>query len=592
MHGAANGIDDRNLRQQPCIGSGPMVPGEVVRMVCSNEACPYNQYVPLGTFQQFEEYVLTALKKAPRARGWSAEQCRQNLWTKKGYELVYRACGCNCSKGFVRRDMQYLDPMVLLGDGTPPQPKSKLTQMAPVPQRKMSADMQLPQPKPGGSVPAPLGTHNGNVSGGSNGTVPMLDDDSSDEEGTCPLCMEEMDTTDQTFLPCPCGYQMCLYCFNHVKENLNGQCPACRSPYDTNNYRFKPEPTRKKNKEKKDPAVKEAEMAAQAQAVARQQAQARADMIARAQAAQRAQGAQFSGGANAADMQARAQEHRARIISSQGQEGGNAGSWAAITGASEPAPVAPTPGFQSNSQAWPSLGGNSSRGVSRVPSHDSGWGASGAAGESGDVDDWESLAGDGEASGVPGLDDAKKDAEVSALMRQVAELQRKLAEAQEQVVVERQAREAAAMKANTLGEQQAAFQQEFLTLAGKFQPQNGVADTVAPGLPSWGSAESLPPPGVPEVSPDLWNRSGFSSYGGLPTPAAPLPQTQELPGLTSIFGGGLGGGGGFGGSAALGASDAGGVWGSSTTQSNSNPSPWSFGGSSNSSMGGGASSIW
>merc|ERR1711988_286037 len=91
-----------------------------------------------------------ALKKAPRARGWTDEQCRLNLWTKKGYELVYRACGCNCGKGFVRRDMQYLEPMVLLGDGTPPQPKSKV--QPPVVQQK-PAGLPLPQPKPG--VPAP-----------------------------------------------------------------------------------------------------------------------------------------------------------------------------------------------------------------------------------------------------------------------------------------------------------------------------------------------------------------------------------------------------------------------------------------------------
>jgi len=171
-------------------------------MVCSNEACPFNQYVPLTTFQQFEEYVLMALKKAPRARGWTPEQCRMNLWTKKGYELVYRACGCNCSKGFVRRDMQYMEPMVLLGDGSPPQPKITALSTAPSPQptAKLPLGMALPQPKPTGSIPA----------GGSLPypvAKPIVMDDDSDEEGICPLCMEEMDITDQTFLPCPCGYQ-------------------------------------------------------------------------------------------------------------------------------------------------------------------------------------------------------------------------------------------------------------------------------------------------------------------------------------------------------------------------------------------------
>eukprot|EP00961_Rhodomonas_salina_P128455 1731312-Rhodomonas_salina.2 len=33
-----------------------------------------------------------------------------------------------------------------------------------------------------------------------------------DEDGgaTCPLCIEEMDSTDMSFLPCPCGYQVGL----------------------------------------------------------------------------------------------------------------------------------------------------------------------------------------------------------------------------------------------------------------------------------------------------------------------------------------------------------------------------------------------
>jgi len=53
-----------------------------------------------------------------------------------------------------------------------------------------------------------------------------------DEETSCPLCMEDLDVTDRNFRPCPCGYQVCLWCYHHIKENLNGQCPACRGPYE------------------------------------------------------------------------------------------------------------------------------------------------------------------------------------------------------------------------------------------------------------------------------------------------------------------------------------------------------------------------
>ena len=35
----------------------------------------------------------------------------------------------------------------------------------------------------------------------------------ADSEGTCPLCIEPMDDTDNSFLPCPCGYQVYLLRF-------------------------------------------------------------------------------------------------------------------------------------------------------------------------------------------------------------------------------------------------------------------------------------------------------------------------------------------------------------------------------------------
>ena len=57
----------------------------------------------------------------------------------------------------------------------------------------------------------------------------MLDGDDGDY--TCPLCVEEFDIQDRNFKPCPCGYQVCPFCWNHIRNNLNGLCPACRRPY-------------------------------------------------------------------------------------------------------------------------------------------------------------------------------------------------------------------------------------------------------------------------------------------------------------------------------------------------------------------------
>ncbi|RMX68836.1 hypothetical protein DD238_003119 [Peronospora effusa] len=53
----------------------------------------------------------------------------------------------------------------------------------------------------------------------------------NEENDYCPLCMEELDLTDQTFNACPCGYQVCLWCWHQIKNEYNGLCPACRQPY-------------------------------------------------------------------------------------------------------------------------------------------------------------------------------------------------------------------------------------------------------------------------------------------------------------------------------------------------------------------------
>ncbi|KAI8910941.1 RING/Ubox like zinc-binding domain-containing protein [Gorgonomyces haynaldii] len=92
----------------------------------------------------------------------------------------------------------------------------------------------------------------------------------SEEDLECPLCMEEIDITDKYFKPCPCGYQVCRFCWNHIKENLNGLCPACRRPYSDENIEFKAvspeELSRIKNaKKKKEREKREQDLAARRQ---------------------------------------------------------------------------------------------------------------------------------------------------------------------------------------------------------------------------------------------------------------------------------------------------------------------------------------
>ncbi|KAF1813220.1 hypothetical protein P152DRAFT_465880 [Eremomyces bilateralis CBS 781.70] len=64
----------------------------------------------------------------------------------------------------------------------------------------------------------------------------FIDDE---EEETCPLCVEEFDLSDKNFKPCPCGYQVCQFCYNNIKNAVNGLCPACRRPYDDNRIEWK-----------------------------------------------------------------------------------------------------------------------------------------------------------------------------------------------------------------------------------------------------------------------------------------------------------------------------------------------------------------
>ena len=63
---------------------------------------------------------------------------------------------------------------------------------------------------------------------------------SEDEDEYCPLCIEPLDITDKNFFPCPCGYQICQFCYNNIRQNpeLNGRCPACRRKYDDESVRY------------------------------------------------------------------------------------------------------------------------------------------------------------------------------------------------------------------------------------------------------------------------------------------------------------------------------------------------------------------
>eukprot|EP00249_Psilotum_nudum_P013512 c24373_g1_i1 orf=352-1839(-) len=55
---------------------------------------------------------------------------------------------------------------------------------------------------------------------------------SSPAPSYCPICTEELDVTDSSFLPCVCGFRLCLFCHHKISSD-DGRCPGCRKLYNS-----------------------------------------------------------------------------------------------------------------------------------------------------------------------------------------------------------------------------------------------------------------------------------------------------------------------------------------------------------------------
>ncbi|KAF3424360.1 hypothetical protein E2986_09180 [Frieseomelitta varia] len=83
---------------------------DAVKVTCNNDSCPVGQFMHRECFDAWEQTVLTYLKTCGRARSWSERQRHQNLWTKKGYDLAFKACGCRCGRGHLKKDLDWIPP--------------------------------------------------------------------------------------------------------------------------------------------------------------------------------------------------------------------------------------------------------------------------------------------------------------------------------------------------------------------------------------------------------------------------------------------------------------------------------------------------
>ncbi|KAL7289302.1 hypothetical protein TKK_0017235 [Trichogramma kaykai] len=88
----------------------PSVLHECVKVICNNEACPAGQFMHRECFEAWELTLLAYLKTCGRARSWSERQRHQNLWSKKGYDLAFKACGCKCGRGHLKKDLDWIPP--------------------------------------------------------------------------------------------------------------------------------------------------------------------------------------------------------------------------------------------------------------------------------------------------------------------------------------------------------------------------------------------------------------------------------------------------------------------------------------------------
>ncbi|KAK1889229.1 Headcase protein like [Dissostichus eleginoides] len=77
------------------------------RVLCNSELCPYGNWMHIQCFYEWESSILIQFNCIGRARSWNEKQCRQNMWTKKGYDLAFRFCSCRCGQGHLKKDTDW-----------------------------------------------------------------------------------------------------------------------------------------------------------------------------------------------------------------------------------------------------------------------------------------------------------------------------------------------------------------------------------------------------------------------------------------------------------------------------------------------------
>ncbi|XP_041108463.1 headcase protein homolog [Polyodon spathula] len=125
------------------------------RVVCNSELCPYGNWMHLQCFFEWESSILVQFNCIGRARSWNEKQCRQNMWTKKGYDLAFRFCSCRCGQGHLKKDTDWYQVKRVQDDR-----KKKVLPEKSLGKLSYSADGELPElPRKGKHPPGNKPVH-------------------------------------------------------------------------------------------------------------------------------------------------------------------------------------------------------------------------------------------------------------------------------------------------------------------------------------------------------------------------------------------------------------------------------------------------
>lgn len=113
------------MRSAPIRPDDPRAAELYARVVCSDGGCPAGRYMHRECFDAWERLVLVYMKNAAAtyANGNATPQSNgrriKDLWTvnvnnnnvvnlnKKGYEMAFKACGCRCGRGYLKKDSEW-----------------------------------------------------------------------------------------------------------------------------------------------------------------------------------------------------------------------------------------------------------------------------------------------------------------------------------------------------------------------------------------------------------------------------------------------------------------------------------------------------